>query len=31
MEAVAAGVIHEDRYNSFLRIYDELAGKNNED
>jgi len=27
MEAVAAGVIHEDRYNSFLRIYDEL--KNN--
>lgn len=31
MEAVAAGVIHEDRYNSFLRIYDELAGKNNAD
>jgi ribosome biogenesis GTPase len=28
MEAVNAGVIHEDRYNSFLRIYDELAGKN---
>jgi ribosome biogenesis GTPase len=28
MEAVAAGVIHEDRYNSFLRIYDELTGKN---
>jgi ribosome biogenesis GTPase len=28
MEAVSAGVIHEDRYNSFLRIYDELAGKN---
>ena len=26
MEAVAAGYIHEDRYNSFLRIYDELAG-----
>jgi ribosome biogenesis GTPase len=25
MEAVAAGVIHEDRYNSFLRIHDELA------
>ncbi|HCC37956.1 MAG TPA: ribosome small subunit-dependent GTPase A [Treponema sp.] len=24
MEAVHAGVIHEDRYNSFLRIYDEL-------
>jgi ribosome biogenesis GTPase len=31
MEAVAAGVIHEDRYNSFLRIQDELAGKNNVD
>jgi ribosome biogenesis GTPase len=28
MEAVAAGVIHEDRYNSFLRIHDELSGKN---
>jgi ribosome biogenesis GTPase len=28
MEAVSAGVIHEDRYISFLRIYDELAGKN---
>jgi len=28
MEAVSAGVIHEDRYNSFIRIYDELAGKN---
>jgi ribosome biogenesis GTPase len=27
MEAVAAGVIHEDRYESFLRIRDELAGK----
>jgi ribosome biogenesis GTPase len=26
MEAVAAGVIHEDRYESFLRIGDELAG-----
>jgi ribosome biogenesis GTPase len=25
MEAVAAGRIHEDRYESFLRIYDELA------
>ncbi|MCL2137983.1 MAG: ribosome small subunit-dependent GTPase A [Treponema sp.] len=24
MEAVAAGAIHEDRYGSFLRIYDEL-------
>jgi ribosome biogenesis GTPase len=31
MEAVAAGVIHEDRYSSFLRIYDELSGKNNAD
>ena len=31
MEAVAAGVIHEDRYNSFLRIHDELAGKNHAD
>jgi ribosome biogenesis GTPase len=28
MEAVAAGVIHEDRYESFLRIQDELLGKN---
>jgi ribosome biogenesis GTPase len=26
MEAVAAGVIHEDRYDSFLRIRGELAG-----
>jgi ribosome biogenesis GTPase len=26
MEAVAAGVIHEDRYESFLRIQDELLG-----
>ncbi|MDR2534473.1 MAG: ribosome small subunit-dependent GTPase A [Treponema sp.] len=26
MEAVAAGVIHEDRYESFLRIQDELSG-----
>jgi ribosome biogenesis GTPase len=31
MEAVHAGVIHEDRYNSFLRIHDELSGKNNVD
>jgi ribosome biogenesis GTPase len=31
MEAVAAGVIHEDRYDSFLRIHDELSGKNNAD
>jgi ribosome biogenesis GTPase len=28
MEAVAAGVIHEDRYESFLRIQDELARGN---
>ncbi|MDR1319388.1 MAG: ribosome small subunit-dependent GTPase A [Treponema sp.] len=26
MEAVSAGVIHEDRYESFLRIRDELSG-----
>jgi putative ribosome biogenesis GTPase RsgA len=31
MEAVAAGVIHEDRYESFLRITDELAGKGRAD
>jgi ribosome biogenesis GTPase len=31
MEAVHAGVIHEDRYTSFLRIYDELAGNNDAD
>jgi ribosome biogenesis GTPase len=31
MEAVHAGVIHEDRYISFLRIYDELAGNNDAD
>jgi len=31
MEAVNAGVIHEDRYESFLRIHDELAGKNHAD
>jgi ribosome biogenesis GTPase len=31
MEAVHAGVIHEDRYDSFLRIHDELSGKNNAD
>ena len=31
MEAVHAGVIHEDRYTSFLRIHDELSGKNNAD
>jgi len=28
MEAVYAGVIHEDRYESFIRIQDEIAGKN---
>jgi ribosome biogenesis GTPase len=28
MEAVHAGVIHEDRYESFLRIQDEISGKN---
>jgi hypothetical protein len=27
MEAVAAGVIHEDRYESFLRIRGELEGR----
>jgi hypothetical protein len=31
MEAVAAGVIHEDRYDSFLRIRDDLEGKFNDD
>jgi ribosome biogenesis GTPase len=31
MEAADAGIIHEDRYTSFLRIYDELAGNNNAD
>ncbi|MDR2952424.1 MAG: ribosome small subunit-dependent GTPase A [Treponema sp.] len=31
MEAVAAGVIHEDRYESFLRIRDDLEGKYNDD
>jgi ribosome biogenesis GTPase len=31
MEAVDAGVIHEDRYESFLRIQDELAGKSHVD
>jgi ribosome biogenesis GTPase len=31
MEAVHAGIIHEDRYNSFLRIHDELEGKNHAD
>jgi len=31
MEAVAAGVIHGDRYESFLRIREELSGTvNNE-
>jgi ribosome biogenesis GTPase len=31
MEAVHAGVIHEDRYESFLRIIDDLEGKDNGD
>jgi ribosome biogenesis GTPase len=31
MEAVAAGVIHEDRYESFLRIQDELQGTGHDD
>jgi len=31
MEAVAAGIIHEDRYESFLRIIDDLEGKDNDD
>jgi ribosome biogenesis GTPase len=31
MEAVAAGVIHEDRYSSFLRIRDDLEEKFNDD
>jgi ribosome biogenesis GTPase len=31
MEAVHAGVIHEDRYESFLRVQDELAGKSHVD
>jgi ribosome biogenesis GTPase len=30
MEAVSAGVIHEDRYESFLRIRDELSEPSNE-
>ena len=31
MEAVHAGIIHEDRYESFLRIMDDLAGKGDDD
>jgi len=31
MEAVHAGIIHEDRYDSFLRIIDDLEGKNDDD
>ena len=31
MEAVSAGIIHEDRYESFLRIMDDLEGKYNDD
>jgi ribosome biogenesis GTPase len=31
LEAVTAGIIHEDRYESFLRIMDDLEGKYNDD
>jgi len=31
MEAVHAGVIHEDRYECFLRIIDDIEGKGNDD
>ena len=31
MEGVAAGIIHEDRYESYLRIFDNLKEKNNND
>ncbi|MDR2798687.1 MAG: ribosome small subunit-dependent GTPase A [Treponema sp.] len=31
LEAVSSGVIHEDRYESFLRIHDELAGSGYDD
>jgi len=31
MEAVHAGAIHEDRYESFLRIVDDIEGKDNDD
>ena len=31
LEAISAGVIHEDRYNSYVRIFDELAGNNHAD
>jgi len=31
MEAVHAGIIHEDRYESFLRIIDDMEGKNSDD
>jgi len=30
LEAVTAGVIHEDRYESFMRIIDDLEGKDND-
>jgi len=30
MEAVHAGIIHEDRYESFLRICDDIKGKDND-
>ncbi|MCL2444096.1 MAG: ribosome small subunit-dependent GTPase A [Treponema sp.] len=31
LEAIHAGVIHEDRYESFMRIMDDLDGKDNDD
>jgi ribosome biogenesis GTPase len=31
LEAVTAGIIHEDRYESYLRICDSLDGKYNDD
>jgi len=31
MEAVAAGALHEDRYDSYLRIIEDLKGKNDGD
>ncbi|MHB9292135.1 ribosome biogenesis GTPase / thiamine phosphate phosphatase [Hollandina sp. SP2] len=31
LEAVSSGAIHEDRYESFLRIHDELAGSGYDD
>ncbi|MCL2215102.1 MAG: ribosome small subunit-dependent GTPase A [Treponema sp.] len=31
LEAVSAGIIHEDRYESFLRITDDITGKENDE